>query len=159
MSRFRSRAWRTASEMEMDSCLSVLGGSGSTALHATRLVRKTVSETASPCHNNADRVLVVFIKSPLEVQRRSQYTSVSDVGCHGVSQGVFMKRWMLVVAVVLFGLAWSTQARAQTVSGVRAFGGGVAPLFNLVGPGNLYLDNQGTQGYMYTPGNNFQSYS
>jgi hypothetical protein len=45
------------------------------------------------------------------------------------------------------------------VSGVRGFGGGVAPLFNLVGPGNLYLDNQGTQGYMYTPGNNFQSYS
>ncbi len=61
--------------------------------------------------------------------------------------------------LVLLGIAWSPQAWAQTVSGVRAFGGGVAPLFNLVGPGNLYLDNQGTQGYMYTPGNNFQSYS
>ncbi len=70
-----------------------------------------------------------------------------------------MKRWMIVVAVVLLGLAWSPQAWGQTVSGVRGFGGGVAPLFNLVGPGNLYLDNQGTQGYMYTPGNNFQSYS
>jgi hypothetical protein len=70
-----------------------------------------------------------------------------------------MKRWMIVLAVVLLGLAWSPQAWAQIVSGVRAFGGGVAPLFNLVGPGNLYLDNQGTQGYMYTPGNNFQSYS
>jgi len=33
--------------------------------------------------------------------------------------------------------------------------GGVAPLFNLTGIGNLYLDNQGTQGFMYNPGNNF----
>lgn len=38
---------------------------------------------------------------------------------------------------------------AQTVGGVRSFDGGVAPLFSLVGPGNLYLDNQGTQGYVY----------
>lgn len=62
-----------------------------------------------------------------------------------------MKR-LLVLASVLFlfgGPAWG-----QTVSGVRAFGGGVAPLFSLVGPGNLYLDNQGTQGYMY----NFQGF-
>jgi hypothetical protein len=50
-------------------------------------------------------------------------------------------------------------ASAQSVSGVRAFSGGVGPLFGLVGPGNLYLDNQGTQGYMYTPGNNFESYN
>jgi hypothetical protein len=50
-------------------------------------------------------------------------------------------------------------ASAQSVSGVRSFDGGVAPLFGLVGPGNLYLDNQGTQGYLYTPGQNFQSYS
>jgi hypothetical protein len=48
---------------------------------------------------------------------------------------------------------------AQSVSGVRSFDGGVGPLFNLVGPGNLYLDSQGTQGYLYTPGQNFQSYS
>ena len=48
---------------------------------------------------------------------------------------------------------------AQSVSGVRSFDGGVAPLFGLVGPGNLYLDNQGTQGYLYTPGQNFESYS
>ncbi|ALA59968.1 hypothetical protein [Nitrospira moscoviensis] len=48
---------------------------------------------------------------------------------------------------------------AQSVSGIRSFDGGVAPLFNLVGPGNLYLDNQGTQGYLYNPGQNFQSYS
>jgi hypothetical protein len=47
---------------------------------------------------------------------------------------------------------------AQNVSGVRAFGGGVAPLFNLAGPGNLYIDNQGTQGYMYTS-NTFESFN
>jgi len=50
-------------------------------------------------------------------------------------------------------------AWGQTVSGVRSFDGGVGPLFNLVGPGNLYLDNQGTQGYLYTPGTNFESYN
>ena len=53
-----------------------------------------------------------------------------------------------------FSPAWS-----QSISGVRSFDGGAAPLFNLVGPGSLYLDNQGTQGYLYNPGQNFQSYS
>ncbi|MBV6470432.1 MAG: hypothetical protein NBKEAIPA_02347 [Nitrospirae bacterium] len=52
-----------------------------------------------------------------------------------------------------------TPAYAQSVSGIRGLGGGVAPLFGLVGPGNLYVDNQGTQGYIYNFGNNFQSYS
>ena len=46
-----------------------------------------------------------------------------------------------------------------TISSVRSFDGGVTPLFRLPGPGNLYIDNQGTQGFMYTPGNNFESYS
>ncbi|MDO9117275.1 MAG: hypothetical protein Q7U39_04900 [Nitrospira sp.] len=50
-------------------------------------------------------------------------------------------------------------ASAQTVSGVRSFDGGVGPLFNLTGPGNLYLDGQGTQGYLYQPGGNMQTYS
>lgn len=50
--------------------------------------------------------------------------------------------------------AWS-----QTISSVRSFDGGVAPLFNLPGPGNLYIDGQGTQGYLYTPGQNFESFS
>ena len=36
-------------------------------------------------------------------------------------------------------------ASAQNVSGVRSFDGGVGPLFNLTGPGSLYLDGQGTQ--------------
>lgn len=51
-----------------------------------------------------------------------------------------------------------SSAWAQSVSGVRAFGGGVAPLARMPG-GNLYNDNQGTQGFMYTPGQNFESYS
>lgn len=48
---------------------------------------------------------------------------------------------------------------AQSVSGVRSFDGGVGPLFNLTGPANLYLDGQGTQGYLYTPGGNMETYS
>ena len=77
---------------------------------------------------------------------------------------MFVKR--AARAMVLTGLILSpfegmglSAASAQSVSGVRSFDGGVAPLFGLVGPGNLYLDNQGTQGYLYTPGQNFQSYS
>ena len=64
----------------------------------------------------------------------------------------------LLVLLAGTTLPWE-HAWGQTVSGVRSFDGGVGPLFNLVGPGNLYLDNQGTQGYLYTPGMNFESYS
>lgn len=64
----------------------------------------------------------------------------------------------LTLSLFLFP-CFETPAWAQSVSGVRGFDGSVAPLFNLVGPGNLYLDNQGTQGYLYTPGQNFESYS
>ena len=32
-------------------------------------------------------------------------------------------------------------------------------LFKVPGLGSLYLDNQGTQGFLYNPGNNFQSFS
>ncbi len=56
-------------------------------------------------------------------------------------------------------LLWTVPASAQSVSGVRGFNGGVAPLFDLVGMGSLYVDNQGTEGYIYTPGNNFESYT
>ena len=62
------------------------------------------------------------------------------------------------IAVTAIFILASTAA-AQSVSGVRGFGGGVAPLFNLVGPGNLYLDTQGTQGYVYNFGNNFESFN
>ena len=65
-----------------------------------------------------------------------------------------------VLALLLFTLlSLDSQAWGQSISSVRGFDGGVAPLFTLPGPGNLYLDNQGTQGYMYAPGNNFESYS
>jgi hypothetical protein len=62
--------------------------------------------------------------------------------------------WTCLLAIV----GVDSSAWAQSVSGVRAFGGGVAPLARMPG-GNLYNDNQGTQGFLYTPGQNFQSYS
>jgi hypothetical protein len=65
-----------------------------------------------------------------------------------------------VLVLLLFALSsLNSQAWGQSISSVRSFDGGVAPLFNLSGPGNLYLDNQGTQGFLYNPGNNFQSFS
>ena len=76
-------------------------------------------------------------------RRRKQLVSLVSVG-------------LIVLGV---GLADSDAVWAQSVAGVRSFDGGVAPLFGLVGPGNLYLDNQGTQGYLYTPGQNFESYN
>ena len=67
----------------------------------------------------------------------------------------------LITAVGTVGVALVERASAlaQSVSGVRSFDGGVGPLFNLTGPANLYLDGQGTQGYLYTPGGNMQTYS
>jgi len=59
----------------------------------------------------------------------------------------------LLVTIGADSLVW-----AQSVSGVRAFGGGVAPLTRMPG-GSLYNDNQGTQGFLYTPGQNFETYS
>jgi hypothetical protein len=65
-----------------------------------------------------------------------------------------------VLALLLFMLPpLDSRVWGQTISSVRSFDGGVAPLFNLPGIGNLYLDNQGTQGFLYNPGNNFQSFS
>ncbi len=64
------------------------------------------------------------------------------------------------LVLLLFALpSLNSQAWGQTISSVRSFDGGVAPLFRLPGLGSLYLDNQGTQGFLYNPGNNFQSYS
>ena len=66
----------------------------------------------------------------------------------------------IVFALSVFTvLCTDLAAWAQSVSSVRSFDGGVAPLFNLTGPGNLYVDGQGTQGYLYTPGQNFEAYS
>lgn len=65
-----------------------------------------------------------------------------------------------VLALLLFALpSLHSQAWGQSISSVRSFDGGVAPLFKMPGPGSLYLDNQGTQGFLYNPGNNFQSFS
>lgn len=60
---------------------------------------------------------------------------------------------LMALALCLASSAW-----AQSTSGVRAFGGGVAPMSRLPG-GSLYIDNQGTQGFLYTPGQNFETYS
>jgi hypothetical protein len=52
-------------------------------------------------------------------------------------------------------------ALAQSTAGassVRSFGGGVSPLFKF-GGGSLYIDNQGTQGFIYAPAPNFQSFN
>jgi hypothetical protein len=77
--------------------------------------------------------------------------------CHELpARGVAV---MLVMGMALLFCGPEPSAQAQTVSSVRGFDGGVAPLFSLTGPGSLYLDNQGTQGFLYNPGNNFQSYS
>ena len=81
-----------------------------------------------------------------------------------------MKQFILPVLVLpaalaalilfLFSLpSLTSQAWGQSTSSVRSFDGGVAPLFKMPGIGSLYVDNQGTQGFLYNPGNNFQSFS
>jgi hypothetical protein len=60
---------------------------------------------------------------------------------------------MTFVALCLVPSAW-----AQGVSGARSSAGGISPLTRFPG-GSLYIDNQGTQGFMYTPGQNFETYS
>jgi hypothetical protein len=78
-------------------------------------------------------------------------------------QGHRVKQTILtvsVLALLLFTLlSWDSRVWSQSISSVRSFDGGVAPLFTLPGPGSLYIDNQGTQGFLYNPGNNFQSFS
>ena len=65
-----------------------------------------------------------------------------------------------VLAVLMFAIpSLNSQAWGQSISSVRSFDGGVTPLFRGPGLGSLYIDNQGTQGFLYNPGNNFQSYS
>ena len=65
---------------------------------------------------------------------------------------------LLFCAGIALAIQAPTDLLAQSVSGVRSFDGGVAPLFRLSG-GNLYVDGQGTQGYLYTPGQNFETYN
>lgn len=52
-------------------------------------------------------------------------------------------------------------ASAQSLSGAssgQSLAGGVSPQFKF-GGGTLYIDNQGTQGFLYTPGQHFESYN
>lgn len=94
--------------------------------------------------------------------------------CHGLTgaglQGYWVTRPILSVLVfpaalaalilLLFSLpSLYSQAWGQSTTSVRSFDGGVAPLFKMPGISSLYLDNQGTQGFLYNPGNNFQSFS
>ncbi len=66
----------------------------------------------------------------------------------------------MTVAVLLVLLRpWNSRCGRKPFLAFARFDGGVAPLFSLTGPGSLYLDNQGTQGFLYNPGNNFQSFS
>jgi hypothetical protein len=83
---------------------------------------------------------------------------------HWVTQtilpGSVLPAVLSMLALLLFVVSClQSQAWGQSISSVRSFNGGVAPLFKLPGPGSLYLDNQGTQGFLYNPGNNFQSFS
>ena len=84
--------------------------------------------------------------------------------CCRVKQTI-LSVWVLLPVLSLLALLLLTlpllnsQAWGQTISSVRSFNGGVAPLFSQPGIGSLYIDNQGTQGFMYNPGNNFESYS
>lgn len=68
------------------------------------------------------------------------------------SLGLFL---CLLTAVTFFV---DVSAWAQSASGVRSFAGGVSPLLKLPG-GSLYIDNQGTQGLIYAPGPNVQTYN
>ncbi len=69
--------------------------------------------------------------------------------CRGV-------RLFLLTGLLLF--AMDAPVRAQAVSGIRGLSGGVGALFSYFGPGNLYVDNQGIQGYVYTF-NLFETYN
>ena len=64
--------------------------------------------------------------------------------------------------VLLLCSCWALEpVWAQSTSGassIRSFDGSVAPLFRL-GGGSYYTDSQGTQGFLYTPGQNFESYN
>src|ERR1043165_1283152 len=73
---------------------------------------------------------------------------------------VIFHRVVVVLFLFLFVLlSVDSRVWGQSISSVRSFDGGVTPLFTLPGPGSLYIDNQGTQGFLYNPGNNFQSFS
>jgi hypothetical protein len=79
--------------------------------------------------------------------------TILPVGMHTAALGVLTL--LLCALPPLISQAWGQ----STISSVRSFDGGVTPLFRLPGLGSLYIDNQGTQGFLYNPGNNFESFS
>jgi hypothetical protein len=68
----------------------------------------------------------------------------------------------LLCVLTIVGLNADASALAQSVSGsssVRSFDGGIGNLFRL-GGGSLYVDHQGTQGFLFSPRQSFvQSYN
>lgn len=77
----------------------------------------------------------------------------------------FRRVWALVglLVVLTVGAFYAdSSALAQSLSGassVRSFDGGIGNLFRL-GGGSLYVDPQGTQGFLFSPGQSFiQSYN
>lgn len=96
----------------------------------------------------------------------SYYTGHVEIVMTQLARQIRIKARRLFSVALVIGLSMTgsilvdcAPASAQSVSGVRSFDGGVGPLFNLTGPGSLYLDGQGTQGYLYQPGGNMQTYS
>ena len=90
--------------------------------------------------------------------------TVARLECHRVRQSIlpallFPAALAALILLLLSLPSLNSQAWGQSTSSVRSFDGGVAPLFKMPGIGSLYLDNQGTQGFLYNPGNNFQSFS
>jgi len=71
-------------------------------------------------------------------------------------------RATVLLLCIMVGVLWGGfSVMAQNVPGAssgRSLAGGVAQQFRF-GGGTLYLDNQGTQGFLYTPGQNFESYN
>lgn len=86
---------------------------------------------------------------------------MKQLGVQSARRGHRFSGVALVIGVLCVGgtIGSSCIVSAQNVSGVRSFDGGVGTLFNLTGPGSLYLDGQGTQGYLYTPGGNLETYN
>ena len=79
---------------------------------------------------------------------------------HAILPSSMLPIALSVLVLLLFALSpFDSRVWSQTISSIRSFDGGVTPLFRGPGLGSLYIDNQGTQGFLYNPGNNFQSYS
>lgn len=89
--------------------------------------------------------------------------SIEGLGAHRRRVGAI--GGLLFVLLMVGALEVDTSALAQNVSAssgassVRSFDGGIGNLFRL-GGGSVYVDQQGTQGFLFFPGQSFvQSYN